>query len=271
MTDKDNPGEGAAAAIFDLARNRALDGQVAHPGSEKRRLPKRFYRRADAAPCENGYAIMLDGRVVKTPSKAPLAVPALALARGIAAEWEAQGDEIDPRGMRLTRLANTAIDLVAPRRDMVVAELVTFAGTDLVCYRAEAPAALVARQAAYWDPLIAWAAKQGMALRVTSGLVHVAQDEAALAAYGEAIAALDPFRITALHNAVTLTSSAIMGLAVVTGHIGPEEAFAAAHVDESWQMEMSGHDEEEAARLATRRDELLETARFISLLDGQWS
>jgi chaperone required for assembly of F1-ATPase len=265
-SDSSSDNDETAAAIFDLARNRALDEQVAHPGREKRKLPKRFYRKAEAGPHEGGYAILLDGRIVKTPSKQPLAMPSQELAQAVAAEWDAQKDEIDPRNMRLTKLANTAIDLVAPRRDQVVAEIVNFAGTDLLCYRADAPEALVERQAALWDPLIGWAAEQGISLTVTSGLMHVAQPQASLDAYGRATAALDPFRIAALHNAVTLTGSAILGLAIALGRLTPEEAFDIAHLDEHWQMEISGRDEEEEARLAARRSELLETGRFIVLL-----
>lgn len=265
-SDNDNNEDESTAAIFDLARNRSLDQQVSHPGREKRKLPKRFYKKAEAGPHEDGHAILLDGRAVKTPSKHPLAMPSLPLAEAVAAEWEAQKDEIDPRNMRLTKLANTAIDLVAPRRDLVIAEIVNFAGTDLLCYRADAPVALAERQAALWDPLLAWAAEKGIAFTSTTGIVHVAQPEASLEAYREVLRALDPFRLAALHNAVTLTGSAILGLAVTLGHITPEEAFDIAHLDEHWQMELCGHDEEEVARLAARRSELLETGRFIRLL-----
>jgi len=265
-SDNDNNEDESTAAIFDLARNRSLDQQVSHPCREKRKLPKRFYKKAEAGPHEEGHAILLDGRAVKTPSKRPLAVPVLALAEAVAAEWEAQKDEIDPRSMWLTKLSNTAVDLVAPRREAVIDELTTYAGTDLLCYRAEHPDVLVARQAAHWDPLLAWAAEKGIAFTSTSGIVHVAQPEASLEAYRERLRVLDPFRLAALHNAVTLTGSAILGLAVTLGRIAPEEAFDIAHLDEHWQMELCGHDEEEAARLAVRRSELLETGRFIRLL-----
>lgn len=267
MSNNDKTDEGAETApIFDLARNRSLDEQVAHPGREKRRLPKRFYEKAEAGPHEEGHAVLLDGRAVKTPSKRVLAVPVRALAEAIAGEWDAQRPEIDPRAMWLTRLANTAIDLVAPRRADVVAELVTYAETDLLCYRADRPQSLAARQAALWDPLLGWAAERGIRLQSTIGILHVAQEKASLAAYGQAVETLDPFRIAGLHNAVTLTGSAIIGLAVALGRLTPEEAFDIAHVDENWQMELSGEDEEERARLEARRADLLETARFIRLL-----
>lgn len=260
-------GEEETAAIFDLARNRTLDEQPPHPGREAPRLPKRFYKDATAGETPDGYAILLDGRAVKTPSRQVLAVPYAALARAMAGEWAAQGDYIDPRSMWLTKLANTALDLVLPRRAAVIAEIVNFAGTDLLCYRAEAPAALAARQAAEWEPLLRWAAEaHGIRFRTTTGIVHVAQDAAALAACGRALEGLDHFRLAALHNAVTLTGSAIIGLALVERRLDAGAAFAAAYLDEAWQMEMSGRDAEEEARLARRRAELLETGRFLDLL-----
>ncbi len=259
-------GEDETAAIFDLARNRTLDEQPPHPGRDGPRLPKRFYKAAQAGAVDGGYAILLDGRSVKTPSKQVLAVPHAALARAMAEEWAGQGEYIDPRSMWLTKLANTALDLVKPRRAAVVAEIVNFAGTDLLCYRADAPAALVARQAAEWEPLLEWAAAHGIRLKVTTGIVHVAQDAAALAAYGRALERLDHFRLAALHNAVTLTGSAVIGLALVERRLDAAAAFAAAHLDEAWQMEISGRDAEEEARLARRRAELGETSRFLDLL-----
>ncbi|MFN4355164.1 ATP12 family chaperone protein [Parvibaculum sp.] len=261
-----NDNDDTAAAIFDLARNRSLDQQVSHPGRDKPKLPKRFYMKAEAGQHDGSYAVLLDRKVVKTPSKQALAVPSLALAEAMAAEWEAQREEIDPRKMWLTKLANTAIDLVVPRRADVIAELVTYSGTDLLCYRAEHPAALAARQAALWDPLLGWAAAHGIALTPTTGILHVAQPPASLDAYGRALEAFDAFRIAALHNAVTLTGSAVIGLAVTLGRLQPEEAFDIAHLDEHWQMELSGEDEDERARLETRRSELVETGRFIRLL-----
>lgn len=259
-------GEEETAAIFDLARNRTLDEQPPHPGRDGPRLPKRFYKEAQAGEVEGGYAILLDGRSVKTPSKQVLAVPHAALARAMAEEWAGQGEYIDPRSMWLTKLANTALDLVLPRRAAVIAEIVNFAGTDLLCYRADAPAALVARQAAEWEPLLKWAAAHDIRLKVTTGIVHVAQDAAALAAYGRALEKLDHFRLAALHNAVTLTGSAVIGLALIERRLDAGAAFAAAHLDEAWQMEISGRDDEEEARLARRRAELGETGRFLDLL-----
>ena len=252
----------------DLGRNRSLNEQVEHPGRNTfRPLPRRFYKEAAASPLDGGFTVLLDGRGVKTPARAPLVVPTRALAEAMAGEWAGQGELIDPRIMWLTKLANTAIDRVAPRRDPVIDEIAAFAATDLICYRAEHPAELVRRQAAHWSPLVDWAAATfGAELRVTESILHVAQDEAALVALRDAVASADDFQLAALHNAVTLTGSAVIGLALLKGRLDAEQAFDAAHVDEAWQTELCGEDEDETARLASRRAELLDTARFLTLL-----
>ena len=256
----------------ELGRNRALDEQVEHPGRNTfRPLPKRFYKEAKAAPLDDGFTVLLDGRAVKTPAKSSLKVPTLALAEAMAGEWEGQGEKIDPRTMWLTKLANTAIDRVAPRRDEVIADIMAFAGTDLICYRADNPAELARRHIAYWQPLVDWAADTfGARLRVTEGLTHIAQDEDALAALRSALTGIGSFSLAALHNATTLTGSAIIGLALLKGRLDVGQAFDASHVDEAWQAELCGEDEDEALRLATRREELADTARFFALL-GQTS
>ena len=265
MSDEDSIFEPLFA---ELGRGRPFDEQVEHPGRNKvRTLPKRFYKEAAVAPVEGGFALLLDGRRVKTPARTPLVVPSESLARAMAEEWNAQGAEIDPRTMWLTKLANTAIDRVAPRRDAVIDEILAFAGTDLVCYRADHPVELARRHAAHWAPLVDWASETfGAALRVTEGITHVPQDEAALAAIRRALAALDAFTLAALHNAVTLTGSVVIGLALLKGRLDAARAFEAAHVDEAWQAELCGEDEEEAARLASRREELEDTARFLGFL-----
>lgn len=262
MNDNDN--------IFELNRNRALDQHAVHPGHEKLiKLPKRFYKKAEAAALEGGFTVQLDGRGVKTPARTPLKVPTLALAKAMAAEWERQGQEIDPRSMWFTKLANTAIDRVIPRRDAVIDEIAGFAGTDLLCYRAEKPEGLVERQRLVWDALLDWAASQhGIVFRVTSGVMHVAQDEASLLKARAAIAAFDDFVLAGLHNAVTLTGSAVIGLALASGRLSADEAFEAAHIDERWQAELFGEDEEEMQRLNLRLADLRDTARFMALAVG---
>ncbi len=257
---------GETVSIFDLARGRGLDEQVAHPGRDAPRLPKRFYKVAAALPQDGGYAIQLDGKTVKTPSRQALVVPAEKLAAAIVAEWAAQGDTINPRRMWHTKLANTALDLVLPRRDAVINDIVTFAQSDLVCYRAEGPQVLIARQVKSWDRLLDWLLQTtGARLNVTTGIVHVAQDAEALDALRKAVETFDAFGLTGLHNAVTLTGSAVIGLALLKGHIDAAAAFEAAHLDEFWQMELCGEDEEEAARLALRKSELEATDLFVRL------
>jgi chaperone required for assembly of F1-ATPase len=257
-------------SIFDLGlgRNRALDEQPSHPGQNPfRNLPKRFYKQATAAPLGDGFTVLLDGKGVKTPARSAIVVPTLALAQAMADEWNAQGERIDPRSMWLTKVANTAIDRVAPRRDAVIDEIVAFAGSDLVCYMADSPVGLAQRQAAHWAPLVVWAEEAlGASLRVTPGLIHVPQDEAALAAIRKAVSEASAFELAALHNAVTLTGSAVIGLALLRGRLSAVQAFDAAHVDEAWQAHVSGEDEDEAARLKLRQAELDDTARFLKLL-----
>jgi len=203
---------------------------------------------------------------VKTPARTPLKVPTRALAEAMAEEWERQGKEIDPRSMWFTRLANTAIDRVTPRRDAVIDEIVSFAGTDLLCYRADKPAGLVERQSSSWDVLLEWAARKfGILFHVTTGVMHVKQEGASLQKVRAAISGLDDFTLAGLHNAVTLTGSFILGLALASGRLNADEAFEAAHIDERWQAELFGEEEEEAERLNLRLSDLRDTARFMAL------
>lgn len=266
MSDKDD--ENTSVFNMGLGRNKALDEQVEHPGQNPfRNLPKKFYKQATVGEAAGGYAILLDGKGVKTPAKTPLIVPTRALAEAMAEEWNRQKEHIDPRSMWLTKLANTVIDRVTPRRDAVVDELAAFSGTDLICYMADHPVGLAQRQAAHWAPLLVWAEEElGASLRVTPGLIHVDQDETALVALRAAIEAVSDFELAGLHNAVTLTGSTVIGLALLRGRLTVQQAFDAAHVDEAWQTYLSGEDEDEAIRLQTRREELADTARFLALV-----
>ena len=165
---------------------------------------KRVYKQATARAAEGGWGVALDGRPMRTPAKHELIVPSAALAEAIAAEWHAQQDEIHPATMPLTRLAATAIDRTRTQRELVAAETANYAGTDLVCYRAEHPPALIARQHAGWQPLIDWAMQRyDAALAVTSGIVPQPQSPAALKAFAAAVAAQNDFRLTALHAMTT--------------------------------------------------------------------
>ncbi len=228
---------------------------------------KRFYKNASAQAVEGGFAIALDAKTLLTPAKLPLVVPRLALAEAIADEWQAQVDEVRPHTMPLMRLASTAIDLVAKRHAEVVAEIANFAETDLVCYRAEHPAELVARQHAIWQPLADWATlRYDAPLAVTSGIVPVAQKPTTLHALAVAVAAYEPMALTALHAATTASGSLVIALALMEGRLDAEGAFAASQLDESFQIEQWGEDYEAADRRAALKVDIAAAARFVALL-----
>ncbi len=229
-------------------------------------LPRRFYKDVsigEGAP----FPVLLDGRQIKTPKKRALALPTRALAEAVAGEWRAQADVIDPRRMPLTRFANTAIDAVADTLDAVADDITAYAGSDLICYRAEAPVELVERQAEHWDPIVAWANEAlGAEFRVVSGIIHVAQPNAALAAYSQALLPHDAMRLTGLHVITTLTGSALIALGFAREWISADVAWKAAHVDEDYQISVWGEDSEAAARRLGRRTEFDAAVRFLTLL-----
>lgn len=228
---------------------------------------KRFYREASVAPDVGGFRVTLDGRPARTPAKRPLVLPARAAAEAVAAEWAAQPESFEPAGMRLTRLANTAIDRVAPNRDAVLAEVARFAATDLVCYRADAPAELASRQHEEWQDLVEWAEERyGAKLAVTAGVLPADQPAAALEALRRAIGAYDDFALTALHAATAAAGSLVIGLALGEGRIDAERAFAASCLDELFQAERWGEDAEAAARRVALRDDIAAASRFFALL-----
>ena len=237
------------------------------PGREQiQPLPKRFYTDVAAEERDGKFVILLDGRGVKTPKKRDLALPTRALAEAVAAEWAEQGERIDPATMPLTRIANTAIDAVADHMAAVAADIEAFAGNDLICYRAEGPAALIARQQAAWDPLITWAHEAlGAEFLVGEGVVHIEQHAASIAAVGKALDGAGPFRLAALHIMTTLTGSALIALAHAMGRLTLDEAWAAAHVDETWQAEQWGWDAEALARARHRKQEFSAASRTLTL------
>jgi chaperone required for assembly of F1-ATPase len=229
-----------------------------------RPLPKKFYKLASVTP---DLAIALDGRPVKTPLKSKLVLPAKALAEAIAGEWNAQVDVINPAAMPLTRLANTALDRAGPERQYVAGQIVEFVGSDLVCYRAEAPQTLVALQAEHWDPVLSLAfLALGAHFKVASGILHVQQDAASLAAVEAHIAELNDFELTIAHNLTTLTGSALIGLMLVAEAISPEQGWAAAHVDEDFQISQWGEDHEAKKRRDNRRIDYDASLQFLNLL-----
>jgi chaperone required for assembly of F1-ATPase len=231
-------------------------------------LRKRWYKAVTVASAGAAtFRVLLDGKPVRTPAKAELAVPARALAEAIAAEWEAQATHIDAATMPLTRLANTAVDGVGARLARVRDDIAAFAASDLVCYRAEGPEPLVQLQRQHWDPVLAWAqAALGAHFEVAAGLMPVAQSEAAVASVAAALADLDAFRLAALHVMTTLTGSALLALAHVRGALSAEAAWAAAHVDEDWQISQWGEDAQAAARRARRWAEMQAASRMLVLL-----
>ncbi len=234
-------------------------------------LRRRFYKTVTIAAGENGHAVYLDGKPVRTPGRRPFAAPVPELARALADEWAAQGEHIDPAKMPLTRLANTILDGVAAARGQVAAEIRKYLATDLLFYRAEAPAPLHARQAQHWDPILAWARQAlGAEFKVGASVVHVAQPAAALNAAAAAIpddpGPDDDWRLGALHVATTLTGSALLALALMRGAIAAEAAWAAAHVDEDWNMEQWGRDEIALQRRAFRFAEFAAAAAVLRVL-----
>ena len=230
---------------------------------------KRVYTRVESGPVEGGWGVALDAKPVRTPAKHELRLPSAALAGAIAAEWDAQREDIRPATMPLTRLAATAIDRTAAQRDLVVAETAGYAETDLVCYRADHPPALAARQHAVWQPLVDWAAlRYDAALAVTTGIVPTAQPLAALRAFAAIVAAQDDFRLTALHTLTAASGSLVIALALLEGRLDAAAAFAASQLDENFQIEAWGEDAEAAARRQALAADIASAARFVELLDG---
>ena len=228
---------------------------------------KRFWK--DAEVVENGgFGIALDGRRVKTPARADLAVPSHALAEAIASEWREAGGEIDPHAMPLTGLANAAVDRVAPEQEAFASGLAKYGETDLTCYRAESPAALVERQEQAWGPLLAWARRRfDVDFCVTASTTHVPQPQGTIERLAHAVAALDPFRLAGLSPLVTIGGSLVAALAVAEGAITAEEAWEAVSLDERWQLEQWGSDADAEVALANRRRDFLTAAKFLKLLD----
>ena len=229
---------------------------------------KRFWKSAAAVEMDRGYAVELDGRPVKTPARAELAVPTSALAEAIAAEWNDSPEEVDPRTMPLTGLANAAIDRVASDKDAFAAGLARYGESDLTCYRAEGPETLVKRQTESWDALLGWARRRyDVDFATCSGVMHVPQPEETVRKLGHAVAMLDAFRLAGLSPLVTIGGSLVAGLAVLEKMMPATEAWEAVSLDDRWQMEQWGADAEAEAALDARRRDVLAGARVLELLD----
>ena len=240
----------------EIFENQPLDPREAARRGARPTLRKQFYQRAhvgEAAP--GGFPLKLDGKPVRTPARRPLAAPTVALAARIADEWNAQQEVVDPARMPLTRLANAVIDAVADAMEPVADEVAQYLGADLLCYRAEAPDGLVESQTRHWDPVLAWARDTlGARFVLGQGVVHVAQPDETIAALRATIPA-EPWRLGALSVITTLTGSGLLALALERGAIEPEAAWAAAHVDEDWQIAQWGRDDDALERRAYRRAE----------------
>jgi len=258
--------------IFEhIFENQPIDPTEAARRNMRPSLRKRFYEAATVSEGEGGFDIRLDGRPVLTPARRPLAAPVRPLAEAIAAEWNVQQNVIDPSAMPLTRLANSIIDGVAPSPAPVAEEIEKYLGTDLLLYRAAEPAALRARQGEHWDPVLAWAAEAlGARFVLAEGVIHVAQPGQAVAAVCAAIPAgadvRQAWRLGALHVVTSLTGSGLLALALAAGRLSAEEAWAAAHVDEDWNMDYWGRDELALQRRGDRFAELQAAALVLDAL-----
>ena len=227
---------------------------------------KRFWKEAVAEPCAGGFTVRLDARPVRTPLKAALILPTLEMATTIAAEWDAQTGLVKPQTMPVTRAANSAIDKIVPQFAEVADLLAAYGASDLICYRATDPTALIARQAAAWDPMIAWAADSLHApLVATAGVIHIAQDPASLDLLRAQLFALDPFRLAGIHDLIAISGSLVLALAVTHRRVTAQEAWALSRIDEHWQQELWGIDDEAAEYAAHRRAAFLDADRFYAL------
>jgi chaperone required for assembly of F1-ATPase len=254
--------------LFDeVAGQSPLDPEEAVRRTTRGPQRKRFYKQAAVAETADGFAITLDGKQVRTPSGRPLTVPTPDIADGIAAEWNAQAEKIDPLTMPLTRFANTVGEAVVDQVDAVADDVAKYLGSDLLFYRAAHPEALVAREAASWDPVLFWAADTlGAHFILAEGIVHVRQPDSAIAAARAALPA-DPWSIAALHVVTTLTGSALLALTLQHGVLDADQVWAAAHVDEDWNSEKWGIDEEVAARRAARLVDFKAAAKVLKSLN----
>jgi chaperone required for assembly of F1-ATPase len=254
--------------LEDILKNQPLDPREAARRSVRTQVRKRFYEKAGVENGPDGYAVLLDGKPVRTPARRTLAAPTRALAEAIADEWNAQEEHVDPARMPLTRLANTIIDGVADSTNAVAEEVAKYLGSDLLFYRADGPAGLLARQAQHWDPVLDWAHDAlGARFMLAEGVMYVAQPERAIAAARAAVPD-DPWRLGAVSSITSLTSSALLALALLRGRLSTDEAWVAAHVDEDWQREQWGRDTLAEERRDFRFAEMQAAARVLDLIQA---
>ncbi|UWQ14775.1 ATPase [Aliiroseovarius sp. M344] len=225
---------------------------------------KRFWKEAKAVKADDGYTVELDGRSIRTPAKTLLLVPTLALAEAIAQEWDAQEKKIDPATMPVTRMANSALDKVAHQFSEVANMLAAYGDSDLLCYRAIDPESLVARQSEQWDPILDWASDSLDArLRPVAGIIHQPQDSDALARLSERVHALSDFELAGFHDLVAISGSLVLALAVTSERLSADEAWQFSRLDETWQAEQWGVDEEASELAEKKRIEFVNAAWFF--------
>jgi chaperone required for assembly of F1-ATPase len=228
--------------------------------------PKRFWKEAKVAEVDGGFRVELDGRPVRTPAKTLVILPTRALAEAIAQEWEAQEGEVDPANMPFTRTANSALDKVATQHDEVAAMLAEYGGTDLLCYRATSPAELIDRQAALWDPMLDWADQTfGARLATSGGIMHVAQDAVSLAKLAKNVHKMDNFQLAAFHDLVGISGSLVLAFAAALNQQEIAAIWDLSRVDETWQEEQWGVDDEATEQAAKKRAEFLHAKAFFDL------
>jgi chaperone required for assembly of F1-ATPase len=259
--------------LFDeVAGQSPLDPQEAVRRTTRTPQRKRFYAKVDVREADigeaadGGFTVTLDGRPIKTPSGRVVTAPVRPIADAIAAEWEAQTETIDPLTMPMTRFANSVVEGVVDRAGLVADDIAKYLASDLLCYRAGHPEALVERESRHWDPVLFWAADTlGAHFILAEGIMHVSQPATAVAAVRAALPS-DPWSIAALHVVTTLTGSALLALALKHGVLDPDRVWAAAHVDEDWNIEKWGVDEEVAARRAARLVDFTAASRILDAL-----
>jgi chaperone required for assembly of F1-ATPase len=250
----------------EIFENQPLDPTEAARQTLRPRLRKRFYKQANVGDAQDGAGISLDGRPVLTPRRRAFVAPTQAMAAAIAAEWNAQAEFIDPQQMPLTRLANAAIDAVAENPQSVADEIAKYLGSDLLFYRAESPRELIDKQSRAWDPVLSWAREAFDARFVLAqGVVHLPQPPEAIAAMQKSIPR-ESWRLAAVSSITTLTGSGLLALAIAHDAIDTDSAWAAAHVDEDWQMAQWGRDELALERRAYREAEFRAAVSVLRLV-----
>lgn len=227
---------------------------------------KRFWTQTAVVETPDGFEVTLDGRRVKTPAKAALTLPTAAMAAMVADEWQAQGKKIDPNTMPVTRSANAAIDKVRVQHGEVAEMVAGYGDSDLLCYRAKTPVELVQRQIEGWDPLLVWAADAlSVRLSAVAGVMHVPQDPAALELLSSRVRELNEFQLAAFHDLVALSGSLVIGFAVIRDHLSPEILWQRSRIDEQWQEDQWGVDDDNAQLVDIKKQAFFHADRFFRL------